>query len=80
LCAKNLFSLFDLTDLRDKKIKKVTLFKVGGIKMIVHPILIILFKVGLIVLAVGAIAYFCACLFIVFKTNSIYFFPLSFNF
>ncbi|MGL6139167.1 MAG: alpha/beta hydrolase [Planktothrix sp.] len=43
--------------------------------MIVHPILIILFKVGLIVLAVGAIAYFCACLFMFFQQTRFIFFP-----
>ncbi|MGL4498049.1 MAG: alpha/beta hydrolase [Planktothrix sp.] len=43
--------------------------------MIVDPILIILFKVGLIVLAVGAIAYFCACLFMFFQQTRFIFFP-----
>lgn len=43
--------------------------------MIVHPILIILFKVGLIVLAVGAIAYFCACLFMFLRQTRFIFFP-----
>jgi len=43
--------------------------------MIVNPILIILFKVGLIVLAVGAIAYFCACLFLFFRQTRFIFLP-----
>ncbi|VXD14597.1 alpha/beta hydrolase [Planktothrix paucivesiculata] len=43
--------------------------------MIVHLILIILFKVGLIVLAVGAIAYLCACLFMFLRQTRFIFFP-----
>jgi len=38
-------------------------------------ILIILFKLGLIVLAVGAIAYFCACLFLFLRQTRFIFFP-----
>ncbi|HEY9865588.1 MAG TPA: alpha/beta hydrolase [Candidatus Obscuribacterales bacterium] len=43
--------------------------------MIVHPILMILVKVGLIVLAVGAIAYFCVCLFLFLRQTRFIFFP-----
>ncbi|VXD15630.1 conserved hypothetical protein [Planktothrix serta PCC 8927] len=40
-----------------------------------NTILIILFKLGLIVLAVGAIAYFCACLFLFLRQTRFIFFP-----
>lgn len=38
-------------------------------------ILTALFKLGLIVLAIGAIAYFCACLFLFFRQTRFIFFP-----
>jgi len=43
--------------------------------MMLHSILIILFQGGLTLLAVGAIAYFCACLFLFLRQTRFIFFP-----
>nr|CUM61490.1 conserved protein of unknown function [Planktothrix agardhii] len=47
----------------------------GGVKMMLHSILIILFQGGLTLLAVGAIAYLCACLFMFLRQTRFIFFP-----